>query len=708
MPSHTHQSPASPATTSPTATSSPPPPIKTGSSSTAPPAATPTPSSTKPASSSPPPGKTPEDPLSQLTLSTELLTHALPALYRACQAKNIPLHYNKDTVKEQSLEIAIAPDVDDEHNIDWFEIRPEITCGGFNIPPHQWEIILKRGYFDPNTRGEKKGGASLAPIILSKETLERFSKVQETTNPTTKKPGKAHRDDIRATRLRILDWLNLHRAGIKLDLPPAETALVESLLNGKPLPGIPLPQGLKADLRPYQVAGYNWLCTHYTHRFGAVLADDMGLGKTLQTIAFLAGTKQAAAQDPNLPDEGPHLVVLPPTLVFNWAAEIKKFYPFFRIEKYVGSKRTTKNFKKVDVVLTTYDIARRDAVKLKKHRFDALVFDEAQAIKNYRSSRSQAVRHLRARFVLCLTGTPLENHLGEYFSIVDLALPGLMGEYQKFDQTVEGDPSHPLLARARPFVLRRTKEAILPELPAKIEQDIYLDLSPEQKELYIRTVAEVREEVADAYAHQPSAQAAISALAALTRLRQACISQSLLNKELSAGPKIDYLISSLKEITAEGHAALVFSQFTRTLDLLEDHLTLPHLRLDGKTPTRDREKLVNHFQNDKEAPAIFLISLHTGAAGLNLTRASYVFHLDPWWNPAVENQASARAHRWGQKKNVTIQRLLMKHTVEEKMMELKSRKQSLYNQLMAPAEEAGEKTATATASTKEDLTFLLE
>ena len=434
----------------------------------------------------------------------------------------------------------------------------------------------------------------------------------------------------------------------------------------------------------------------------------MGLGKTLQTIAFLAGTKQAAAQDPNLPDEGPHLVVLPPTLVFNWAAEIKKFYPFFRIEKYVGSKRTTKNFKKVDVVLTTYDIARRDAVKLKKHRFDALVFDEAQAIKNYRSSRSQAVRHLRARFVLCLTGTPLENHLGEYFSIVDLALPGLMGEYQKFDQTVEGDPSHPLLARARPFVLRRTKEAILPELPAKIEQDIYLDLSPEQKELYIRTVAEVREEVADAYAHQPSAQAAISALAALTRLRQACISQALLNKELSAGPKIDYLISSLKEITAEGHAALVFSQFTRTLDLLEDHLTLPHLRLDGKTPTRDREKLVNHFQNDKEAPAIFLISLHTGAAGLNLTRASYVFHLDPWWNPAVENQASARAHRWGQKKNVTIQRLLMKHTVEEKMMELKSRKQSLYNQLMAPAEEAGQKTATATASTKEDLTFLLE
>ena len=351
-------------------------------------------------------------------------------------------------------------------------------------------------------------------------------------------------------------------------------------------------------------------------------------------------------------------------------------------------------------MLTTYDIVRRDITLLKKRKFDVAIFDEAQTIKNYRSSRARAARQISATFRLCLTGTPVENHLGEYFSIIDLALPRLLGDYRDFTESVKNNPDAPQLKRALPFVLRRKKEGLLTELPPLVESDIYLELSDFQKELYTRTVAEVREEVAEAYATKPAGQAGIAALAALNKLRLACIDPLLVAPSShEVGPKMRYPRSTLREIVEEGHAALVFSQFTRALDLVGTQLRaagLPYLRLDGKTPPADRGDLVSRFQ-DKGETSIFLISLRTGAAGLNLTRATYVFHLDPWWNPAVEEQATARAHRFGQLNSVSLQRLLMRHTVEEKMVELKARKKVLYTKIMDAAE-ARSAATTLTAS----------
>jgi non-specific serine/threonine protein kinase len=371
-------------------------------------------------------------------------------------------------------------------------------------------------------------------------------------------------------------------------------------------------------------------------------------------------------------------------LLFNWRSEIERFSPTLSVAEYSGGSRDIERLQGVDIALTTYDLVRRDIDAFARVAFHALVLDEAQNVKNPSAARAQAVARLKRRFTLCLTGTPLENHVGEYYSILNLALPGIFGAYDSFrTRLAQGDAA--ILARARPFVLRRSKSEILTELPPKTEQDVYLEMSEEQKEIYTRVVGEVREEVLKAYGHKTRGQAGIMALAALLRLRQVCVSPELLGHKLDEpAPKMSALLAALCELYEEGHAALVFSQFTRGLDAAQRVLEaagLPTIRLDGSTPTVERKKLVCAFQEDKE-PSFFLISLQAGGVGLNLTRANYVFHLDPWWNPAVENQASARAHRMGQRHAVLVQRFLMSHSVEEKMSGLKQRKQALFDQIM--------------------------
>jgi non-specific serine/threonine protein kinase len=286
----------------------------------------------------------------------------------------------------------------------------------------------------------------------------------------------------------------------------------------------------------------------------------------------------------------------------------------------------------------------------------------------------------------------------------------LFGDYQTFLQAQKNaELEFKPIDRARPFVLRRTKERILKELPPKVESDMHLDLTEEQKRFYTRAVADVRAEVLAAFKDKTAQQAGIVALAALTRLRQICVSPALIDpthQEMS--PKMSYLIDKLQELQSEGHAALVFSQFTKSLDLLDMHLAdakIDRLRLDGSTPQQKRKALVESFQNGK-GPGLFLISLKAGGAGLNLTRASYVFHLDPWWNPAAENQASDRAHRMGQQQTVFIQRLLMRHTIEEKIMQLKQQKRAVFDQVLGGVE--SDRATTGSIITREDLRFLLE
>ena len=570
----------------------------------------------------------------------------------------------------------IDPDLEGE-DLDWFELHPEVFFGNQTVSANKWtEIITGNGF----RTDEEGGGAHLVPDAASVRKIQML--VRAGLDATDDD------DSVRVPRLKILDWIHLRSEGIEVDIPEEDAAMVDGLLSGEPREPVALPGTIKATLRPYQMAGFQWLAFLYAHRFGAVLADDMGLGKTLQAIALFAALHDGSVPR-TLKKHRPHLVVVPPTLLFNWQSEIERFAPHFRMYEYTGSARSIDKLRQTDIALTSYEIARRDIDDLRLVPFDVVLFDEAQAVKNMASKRSKAIRQLQARFKVCLTGTPLENSVMEYYSIVELALPGLLGERKAFSRAMRnGDTT--ILRRVRPFVMRRTKGAVLSDLPAKVESDVYLELDSTQREYYTRCVAEIREEVAKAFADKPKQQAGIIALAALTRLRQICVAPQIIDSSRSnVAPKINYLVEKLEELEAEGHAALVFSQFTRVLDLTGaalDKAGLEFQRLDGSTTKKERKRLVETYQSG-DGPGIFMISLKAGGAGLNLTRATYVFHLDPWWNPAVENQASDRAHRIGQKHKVFIHRILMRNTIEDKMMILKGKKQKVYDQIMGSAEE---------------------
>jgi non-specific serine/threonine protein kinase len=363
-----------------------------------------------------------------------------------------------------------------------------------------------------------------------------------------------------------------------------------------------------------------------------------------------------------------------------------------------------------DVVLTTYGLVRRDIAVLEKMMFHVILFDEAQAVKNIVAGTTGAARRLKGYFKCVMTGTPLENHIGEYYSLMDLCVPGLLGDYDNVRgklKTPSPDVLHTIMQRTKPFVLRRTKAQILKELPPKMETDIYLELTDRQKTLYQQTVASIRSMIATAYRSKTSSQARIIALTAILKLRQICLSPRLIQKgSTDTSPKLVCVVERLQELMDEGHSALVFSQFTSYLDLVEQEFHarhIPYVRLDGSTPTAKRKKIVQEFQDGKQ-PLVFLLSLKAGGQGLNLTKASYVFHLDPWWNPAVENQASDRAHRIGQTQKVSIMRLLMRHTIEEKMMELKQQKLELYHAVLEGAAHGGG----GTSLTQKDFEFLLD
>ncbi|RMD51836.1 MAG: DEAD/DEAH box helicase, partial [Nitrospirae bacterium] len=506
-------------------------------------------------------------------------------------------------------------------------------------------------------------------------------------------------------RLQILQWLSLRKKGVKLTLPPQDEEVIESLLNFKGIQPLDIPSALKAELRNYQKEGYYWLSFLYKHRFGACLADDMGLGKTLQTIALLGAIKEGIVKSCN--NQKVHLVVVPSSLVFNWEEEIKRFYPHLKVLSYTGPNRKL-DIKGIDVVLTTYSLMRNDIEKLRKIHFCVVVFDEAQAIKNIHAATTKAARKLRGDFILSLTGTPVENHIGEYFSIIDVCLPGLMGDYDEFMKNFKKDDKQWLdevIKRTAPFVLRRSKEETIKELPPKIETNIYLELTEAQKIVYNKLVRELRREIDHAYATMTKTRAQVVALSALLKLRRLCLCPKLLEDNMPEdSPKLDILVDRLKMLKEENHNALVFSQFTSYLDIVEERLKKEGfniLRLDGSTPQAKRRSIVKSFQEDN-GHKVFLLSLKAGGQGLNLTKADYVFHLDPWWNPAVEQQATDRTHRIGQQNVVTVIRLLMRYTIEEKMLELKKRKQALYDALLST-----KTTSRGVGLTKEDLDFLL-
>lgn len=618
-------------------------------------------------------------------LPVHLSGEALHEIADICERFGIALWVDDETTV--SRQAAIHVDCFDDAKVDWFELKPSIRCEGIEIPADQWDALIHG-----NLLLEGDDGTRIAPRLENPDMLARLIE----TFDIRKGAARVH-------RLHLLDWVALRKEGLDLSLPPEIEALLRNLLEFDGIPQLAPPQDLQAQMRPYQQSGFEWLAFLYQHRLGACLADDMGLGKTLQTLAFLAHLKTMRPKGQPLRA----LAVLPPSLLFNWENEATRFTPKLRLATYAGSDRDLALINEADLILTTYDILRRDIDLFPDEPFEVVVFDEAQALKNHASRRARAARHLERRFTLCLTGTPMENHIGEYHAIMDLALPGLMGERKAFLQQLK-DGDETALRRARPFLLRRSKSKILAELPAKVESDIALAMSETQREIYTRIVAEVRQEVRDAYQEQTRARAGIIALAALTRLRQVCVSPALLGHDTgTASPKIEYLAETLEELREEGHSALVFSQFVKALDQIERSLKktgVRPLRLDGSTPTRKRKAAVEQFQNSDQAE-VFLISLKAGGVGLNLTRASYVIHVDPWWNPSVENQASDRAHRIGQQQTVFVQRLLMRDSVEEKIMTLKARKKRLFDAVVGEAEAGGGKGAPSLK--KEDFEFLI-
>ncbi|MFH1027434.1 MAG: DEAD/DEAH box helicase, partial [Pseudomonadota bacterium] len=630
----------------------------------------------------------------RMELATGRLLKELPLLTARLQAEGFQLRIGQAPLVNASWAFSLDATRSSQ---DWFELKPEIRCNGEILTAEEL-----RGLLDGGGMLHRDGKLMLLDDI-SAQVLAMFAGAM----PSGKKKKKGEQDAVRVPRLQILDWLQLRSHGVEVRLAADDAQILESLLNFSSIPARPLPQGLNAILRHYQVDAWHWLTFLYEHRFGACLADDMGLGKTLQGITLLAGIMSGEIASASAPGT-PHLVIAPPSLLFNWEAEIARFLPSARVMLYSGSGRSTDEFANHDVIITSYGIVQRDCDLLAELRFNVLIFDETQVVKNLRAATTNAVRKLKGAFTLALTGTPVENHLGEYYAIMDLCLPGLLGTREEFSRQLSQDDTAGtarLIGRTRPFVLRRTKLLIANELPPKIEMDILLELTTKQRAFYQRTVEEVRGNVQEAYESHAPAQARIIALTAILRLRQICLAPALASPGASdASPKLECLAEKLAELRDEGHSALVFSQFTKYLDLIEKALQeqgFTCLRLDGSTPVPQRKKLVQSFQNAAE-PTVFLISLKAGGKGLNLTRATYVYHMDPWWNPAVENQASDRAHRIGQSEQVTITRLIMRHTIEEKMMALKAQKLQLYKAILEDGAGGG-----GAGLTREDFDFLL-
>lgn len=489
-----------------------------------------------------------------------------------------------------------------------------------------------------------------------------------------------------------------YRAGLISELKNLDVELVlsdefktfwEQMSTFSTHDGTNLPTHATAEFREYQLKGFGWLWFMYKYGLNGILADDMGLGKTLQALTVLQKAKEVDGSMPTL-------VICPTTVVFNWESEIQKFAPELTCLKLAGSDRKN-HFKEIpnyDVVITSYALIRRDIKHFKDINFRYIILDESQNIKNAMSQTAQAVKQLQANHKLALSGTPIENKLEELWSVFDFLMPGFLLSVAEFnaryvnpimerqDKTVEKR----LKLQIYPFILRRMKRDVAKDLPDKVENIAYCELTDEQKDFYLQVLDSTKEELFKSIEQNGLEKSRLSIFSALLRLRQICCHPRLYDKEnvkhiMSSG-KFEKLKSMLEEIISEGHRVLLFSQFVNMLDIVKGWLEregIEYEYLTGKT--KDRQAAVEHFNNSKIP--IFLISLKAGGTGLNLTGADYVIHYDPWWNPAVEDQATDRAYRIGQTKKVFVYRLITKNTVEEKIQKLKTIKRNLVDSVIS-------------------------
>jgi superfamily II DNA or RNA helicase len=558
--------------------------------------------------------------------------------------------------------------------VDWFELRGEVQYGETTAALPELLEAVRRG---ENT--VRLGDGSYG--VLPEEWLARIGLV---AGLGTAEDGHIR---FRGNQAGLLDALLAAQPEVSCDA--AFLRVREQLTNFQGILPAEQPAGFRGQLRDYQREGLGWMEFLRRMSFGGCLADDMGVGKTAQVLALLETRRELRLKGEL---KQPSLVVVPRSLIFNWREEAARFTPELRVLDYTGAERDEDSFQGFDVVLTTYGTLRRDAPRLKDIEFDYVILDEAQAVKNSGTESAKAVRLLKGAHRLALSGTPVENHLGELFSLFEFLNPGMLNAANVFKIAGGGGLRHineeslRLLAHAlRPFILRRTKEEVARELPPKTEQTIYCELKPPQRKLYNELREHYRNTLLGKIAKEGMGKAKIQVLEALLRLRQAACHPALIDAKRAdeASAKMDVLLAQLREVTAEGHKALVFSQFTSFLKIVRKHLDeegLVYEYLDGTT--RDRQAPVERFQNDPNCK-LFLISLKAGGLGLNLTAAGYVFLLDPWWNPAVEAQAVDRAHRIGQVQQVFAYRLIAKDTVEEKVLDLQKTKRDLASAIIS-------------------------
>jgi len=551
--------------------------------------------------------------------------------------------------------------------VDWFELHGEVEYGESKAQLPALLEAVRRG---ENMVRLDDGSYGMLP----EEWLRRVGHIAGLGTPDS------NHIRFRQSQAGLLDALLATQPESRCDETFARVRKELCLFQG--VQSAEQPAGFVGHMRDYQRDGLGWM--HFLQRFsfGGCLADDMGVGKTAQVLALLETRRELRAAGGPV---GSSLVVVPKSLVFNWKQEAARFTPQMRVLDYTGLERKSNNFEGYDLVLTTYGTVRRDALSLKDIEFDYIVIDEAQAVKNASTESSKAVRLLRGKYRLALSGTPVENHLGELWTLFEFLNPGMLGAASVFKLTGEaarnpdGDTRRLLAHALRPFILRRTKEQVARELPPKSEQTIYCEMEPVQRKLYNELRQHYRNALLKRIDVEGLAKSKILVLEALLRLRQAACHPGLIDRKHCGEPsaKLDVLLERLREIVDEGHKALVFSQFTSLLNIVRDRLDSSEIAyeyLDGRT--RDRQARVERFQNDANC-RLFLISLKAGGLGLNLTAAEYVFLLDPWWNPAVEAQAVDRAHRIGQTKHIFAYRLIARDSVEEKVLELQKTKLDL-------------------------------
>ena len=563
---------------------------------------------------------------------------------------------------------------------DWFDLHGMVTIGGFTIP-----FIALRHNILHNIREYELPDGTIA--VLPEEWFTRYFEL-------------FHAGQVTDNSLTINKQMFglLYEAGIT----SPEIDNLRNMFNVANLPKVTLPQGLNATLRPYQLTGYYWLKLLETNGFGGCLADDMGLGKTLQALALLLDVANNARETDEVAQftqmslfdqpaikagkRPTSLIVMPLSLIHNWMAEAARFAPSLKVLAHVGNNRTRTalTFGYYDIVMTTYGLVRNDCELLSAHQFQYIILDESQAIKNSSSKSYVAVTELKAKHKLVLTGTPVENSLTDLWSQMNFVNPGLLGSFGRFRaeyvSVIERDADSPRAAQLRalvePFILRRTKSEVASDLPPKTEQIRACTMDKEQQTLYEQEKSAMRTMLLEKMSSDGVQKNSTLVLQSLMRLRQiACHPRLVGNNEPSA--KFDEVTRVLETILAENHKVLMFSSFVSYLKLYEEYLrsqNIPYVVLTGET--NNREEVIRRFQTD-ERVKVFLISLKAGGVGINLTSADYVFILDPWWNPSVENQAVDRAHRIGQTKNVFVYKFVTAGTLEEKIIALQNRKSNL-------------------------------